>query len=378
MKIREQKMNIGILKEDTKRELRVALTPAAVHSLISSGSNIYIEKEAGEAAHFSNQKYEEVGAKLVYTKDEVYGRSDIILKVAPPTENDLEQMHDSQVLITALHLAVAKPKITELLMQKHICAVAIELLEDEKGKLPILQAMSEIAGQMCIQVASRYLESNNKGRGILLGGVTAVPPASVVILGAGTVGYSAARMALGCGAQTIVLDRNLDRLRLLEHRLNYNVVTGLVNEYNIKKALQFADVLVGAVLIKGERTPHLVSEEMVKSMKPGSVIIDVSIDQGGCIETSRPTTIENPVYVLHNVIHYCVPNMPANVARTATYALTNSLLPYIQQVVESGFEKTIEENAGFRRGICTYKGFCTHDSIAKRFDVEYRKIESIK
>ncbi len=237
--------------------------------------------------------------------------------------------------------------------------------------------MSEIAGQMSIQVASRYLESFNNGRGILLGGVTGVPPASIVILGAGTVGFSAARMALGCGAQVIVLDRSLDRLRVLEHRLNYNVVTGLVNEYNIKKALKFADVLIGAVLIKGEKAPHLVTEEMVKTMKPGSVILDVSIDQGGCIETSRPTTLENPVYVAHNVIHYCVPNMSANVARTATYALTNSLLPYVQEIVENGFENTIKNNAGIRKGFCTYKGHCTHDSIAKRFGVKYLEINSL-
>ncbi|MBU1298094.1 MAG: alanine dehydrogenase [Bacteroidetes bacterium] len=370
-------MNIGILKEDPKRERRIALTPAAVHSLISEGATIYIEKDAGEAAHFSNSKYEEVGAKIVYTSDEIYGRSEIILKVATPTESEIERMLDSQVLFSALHLAVAKPKILESLLQKKICGVAIELLEDGEGGMPILQAMSEIAGQMSIQVAGRYLESNNNGRGILLGGLTAVPPASVVILGAGTVGQAAARMALGVGAQVIVLDKDLERLRSIEQRFDYRIITGIVNEYNIRKALKFTDVLIGAVLIKGEKAPHLVSEEMVKTMKPGAVLIDVSIDQGGCIETSRPTTLENPVYVMHDVIHYCVPNMPANVARSATYALTNSLLPYLSDIVSSGIENAIKLNIGLSKGICTFKNRCTQLSIAKRFGVEYSEINSL-
>lgn len=370
-------MNIGILKEDPRREKRIALTPAAVHTLISMGTSVYIEKDAGEAAHFPDIKYEEVGAKIVYTSDEVYGRSDILLKIATPTETEIERLIDSQVLFSALHLAVAKPKILDGYLKKNICAIAIELLEDNKGGMPILQAMSEIAGHMSIQVASRYLESDHHGRGILLGGLTAVPPASVVILGAGTVGQSAARMALGVGAQVIVLDKDLERLRAIEQRFNYRIITGLVNEYNIRKALQFADVLIGAVLIKGEKTPHVVTEEMVKTMKPGAVVIDVSIDQGGCIETSRPTTIENPVFVTHNVIHYCVPNMSSSVARSATYALTNSLLPFITDIVEQGIKEAIKTNTGLAKGICTFDGYCTHQPSAKSFDVEFKDINTL-
>jgi alanine dehydrogenase len=369
-------MNIGILKEDSRHEKRIALTPAAVHTLISMGASVYIEKDAGEAAHFPDIKYEEVGAKIVYTSDEVYGRSDILLKIKTPTEAEIERLIDSQVLFSALHLAVAKPKILKGYLNKNICAIAIELLEDDKGGMPILQAMSEIAGHMSIQVASRYLESNHHGRGILLGGLTAVPPASVVILGAGTVGQSAARMALGIGAQVIVLDKDLERLRAIEQRFNYKIMTGLVNEYNIRKALQFTDVLIGAVLIKGEKTPHIVTEEMVKTMKPGAVVIDVSIDQGGCIETSRPTTIENPVFVTHNVIHYCVPNMSSSVARSATYALTNSLLPFITDIIDQGIKDAIKTNTGLAKGICTFDGYCTHQPSAKSFGVEFKNINT--
>lgn len=370
-------MNIGIPKEDPRRDRRIALTPAAIHTLVSAGANFFIEKDAGEGAHFTNQKYEEVGAKIVYTQDEVYKRADIVLKISPPTENDADRLLDSQVLISALHLAVAKPKVVEILSNKKICAIAIELIEDEKGDMPVLSAMSEIAGLMSIQVASRYLENTNNGRGILLGGLTGVAPATVVILGAGTVGRAAARVALGVGAQVIVLDKDLNRLRVLEQQFNYRITTGLVNEYNIRKALEYADVLIGAVLIKGEKAPRLVTEDMVKSMKPGSVIIDVSIDQGGCIETSRPTTLDNPVYIQHNVIHYCVPNMAANVARSAAFAITNSLLPFLVEIVENGIERTIKENIGLAKGVVMYDGFCTQESIAKRFDIEYKNLNSL-
>ncbi len=371
-------MNIGILKDDPRRERRIALTPASVHSLIGLGANVYIEKDAGCLAHFTNLKYEEVGANIVYTSDEVFGRSDLLLKIAPPTLEEIDRLHESQILMSAMHLPIAKKQLLDKLLEKSICAIAIELLENGNGGMPILQAMSEIAGQMSIQIASRYLESSNNGRGILLGGSTGVPPASVVILGAGTVGAAATRTALGVGAQVIVLDKSIERLRRIENLFNHRIITGIVNEYNIRRAINFADVLIGAVLIKGEKTPHLVSEDMVKTMKPGSVIIDVSIDQGGCIETSRPTTIENPIYITHDVIHYCVPNMAANVARTATYAMTNSLLPYISDIIEHGIDSTIGINSGLSKGIITYKGHCTHYSIAKRFEVEYSDINTLK
>ncbi len=370
-------MNLGILKEDPARERRVALSPAGAQSLVSGGSHVYVEKDAGNASHFSSEEYQQVGANIVYTSDEVFGRSDVLLKVSSPTEADCNRMVDSQTVFSFLHLAVAKTKTVGLLLQKRITAVGYELIEDTNGDLPILQTMSEIAGQMSTQIAARYLESDHNGRGIVMGGITGVPPATVLIIGAGTVGLAAARMAFGSGAEVIVLDKDLRRLRLFEDRFDYRIVTGIANEYNIRKALQFADVVIGAVLIKGELAPHVVTEDMVRLMKPGSIIIDISIDQGGCIATSRPTTLENPTYVLHNVIHYCVPNIPANVARAATYGLTNALLPYLGEIAQKGVDRTLRENTGLTRGVCTYRGACTNEAIARRFEMESHNIGAL-
>jgi alanine dehydrogenase len=362
-------MNIGILKEDPRRERRVVLTPAGVQALMSSGHQVFVEKNAGEASHFSDEKYQAVGGSIVYSSDEVFGRSNLLLKISSLTESDCQKLVDSQTIFSFLHLAVAPTKVMDVLLQKRICAVGYELIEDENGDLPILQIMGEIAGQMTSNIAARFLESHNSGRGIVMGGITGIPPATVVIIGAGTVGQAAARMALGTGAEVIVLDKDLSRLRSLENRFNYRVMTSLANEYNIRKSLQFADVVIGAVLIKGERAPHVVTEDMVKSMKPGSIIIDVSIDQGGCFATSRPTTLESPTYVWHDVIHYCVPNMPANVSRTATFGLTNALLPYLQLIALKSLDGALRENHGLVQGVCTFKGVCTRGEIARRFEI---------
>jgi alanine dehydrogenase len=370
-------MNFGIIKEDPAQERRVALTPAGVQALVGAGHHVFIEQDAGTAAHFTSSDYRAVGADVVYTADEVFGRSEVLLKISSPSEEDCRRLMTSQTLFSFLHLAVARTKVIELLLEKKVCAIGYELIEDARGDLPILQVMSEIAGHMSVHIAARFLESRNSGRGIVMGGITGIPPASVVILGAGTVGGSAARMALGAGAEVIVLDKELSRLRTLEQRFNYRIVTALTNEYNLRKALQFADVLIGAVLIKGERTPHVVSQEMVKAMKPGSIIIDVSIDQGGCVATSRPTTIDSPTYVLHNVIHYCVPNIPANVARTATYGLTNALLPYLLEIGQKGIGGALKESTGLSNGVCTYRGSCTKEGIARRFEMSARPIEEL-
>lgn len=369
-------MNFGILKEDPAHERRVVLTPAGVQSLVSSGNHVYIEKDAGIASHFSNEEYLAVGANIVYTSDEVFGRSDVLLKVSSVTEADCERLGEEQTLFTFLHLAIARPKIVELLLQNRVCAIGYELIEDANGDLPILQVMSEIAGQMSPQIAARFLESSSRGRGIVMGGITGIPPATVLIIGAGTVGTAAARTANGLGAEVIVLDKDLRRLRVLQNRLEHRIATAIANEYNIRKALQYSDVVIGAVLIKAERAPHVVTEEMVQKMKPGSIIIDVSIDQGGCIATSRPTTLDNPTYVLHNVIHYCVPNIPANVARTATYGLTNALLPYLTEISEKGLDCALVEDAGLMRGVCTFRGACTNAAIAKRFGLDAIELET--
>jgi len=370
-------MNIGLFREDPIRERRVALTPAGVQTLVSTGNQVYMEKNAGVGAHFSNEEYEAVGAKIVYTSDEVFGRSQMLLKISPPKVEDCEQLSDSQILFSFLHLPIAKPRTIELLREKNICAIGYELIEDVNGEMPILQVMSEIAGQMSVNIAAQYLESSVNGRGIVMGGITGIPPATVLILGAGTVGQTAARIAFGIGAEVIVLDKDLSRMRTLACRLEHRIATAVANEYNIKKALQRADVVIGAVLIKAERAPHIITEEMVKSMKPGSILIDVSIDQGGCCATSRPTTIENPTYVHNDVIHYCVPNMTANVARTATYGLTNTLLPYLTQITEYGIESVLSTHTGIEKGVCIFKGSCVNDSIARRFGIDYVDLYSL-
>jgi alanine dehydrogenase len=370
-------VNIGILKEDPKHERRVVLTPAGVQALVSAGNQVFVERDAGTASHFSDEDYSAVGAHIVYTSDEVFGRSELLLKISPPNEADCQRLIENQTLFTFLHLAVAKTKVMEALLRKRITAVGYELIEDAHGDLPILQTMSEIAGQMSIQIAARFLESSNNGRGIILGGITGVPPATVVILGAGTVGTAAARMAMGAGAEIIVLDIELSRLRAIEQRFNNGIITAVANEYNLRKALQFADVVIGAVLNKAERAPHLVTEAMVQKMKAGSIIMDISIDQGGCVATSRPTTLENPTYLLHNVIHYCVPNIAANVARTATYGLTNALLPSLLEIARKGTGPALLENKGLSRGVCTYAGECTKEAIARRFELPSAPLESL-
>ncbi len=369
-------INIGILREDPAHERRVALTPAGVGALVSEGCSVFVEKAAGVASRFLDEEYQEVGAQTVYSRDEVFGRSDIVLKISSPTMEDCNHLHPGQTFFSFLHLGVVKPAIIREFLNKKICTVGYELIEDEHGELPMLTAMSEIAGQMSMQIAARFMESSNNGRGIVMGGVTGIPPATVVILGAGNVGRAAARMALGAGAEVIVLDRDLSRLREVASQNGYRIVTALVNRYNLRKALRFADVVLGAILIKGEKTPHIVTEEMVMEMKPGSIVIDISIDQGGCFKTSRPTTLENPTFVRHNVIHYCVPNIPAVVARSASYGLTNALLPYLTDMVRKGVEGAIAGNRGLAQGIYTHDGICTNPSVARRYELEYGNIGS--
>jgi len=369
-------INIGILKEDHARERRVALTPAGVEALVAEGCAVFVEKGAGTASRFLDEEYQKAGAHTVYTRDEVFGRSDVVMKISTPTVEDCNFLHPGQIFLSFLHLGVVKSAIIGEFLNKKITTIGYELIEDERGELPILTAMSEIAGQMCTQIAARFLESSNNGRGIVMGGVTGIPPATVVILGAGNVGRAAARMALGAGAEVIVLDRDLSRLRDIASQNEYRIVTALVNRFNLRKALRFADVAIGAVQKIGERTPHIVTEEMVMEMKPGSIIMDVSIDQGGCFETSRPTTLENPTFVRHNVIHYCVPNIPAMVARSASYGLTNALLPFLTEMVRKGPSRAIAETKGLARGVYTHEGACTNTSIARRFELEFGHVAS--
>lgn len=367
-------MRFGIPKETLYEEKRVALAPAGVDALVRAGHTVYIESCAGEGSHFSDEEYRKTGAQIVYSAEEAFARSEVVVKVAPLSEEESEMLQENQTLFSFLHLAVGKKKIMENLLKKNITAIGYELIEDEE-RLPVLNSMSEIAGQLSIQVAEKYLESFSKGgRGILLGGITGVAPAAVVILGAGVVGISAARAALGRGAQVIVIDKDLKRLRQVDINFRKKVTTVMANPYTISRGVKFADVLIGAVLIKGEKAPNLVTEDMVKDMKKGAVIVDVSIDQGGCIETSHITTLSDPVYVLHNVIHYCVPNMPALVARTASYGLNNSSIEYIQEIAENGLSNALLGDYGLQKGVCTYNGYCCNEAIANTYNLEYRRL----
>jgi len=367
-------MRIGIPKENYNEERRVALTPAGIDSLTRLGHTVFIESGAGVGSNFSNEDFIKTGATIVFSQEEVFKLSEMIIKVAPLTEKEVEILQENQVLFSFLHLAVGKKKIITELLNKKITAIGYELIEKD-GNLPVLNSMSEIAGQLSIQVAERYLESFNKeGRGILLGGIPGVAPAAVVIIGAGVVGTTAARAALGRGTQVIVLDKDLPRLRKIESEFKKRITTVMANPYTVSRGVKFADVLIGSVLIKGEKAPHIVTEEMVKQMKKGAVIVDVSIDQGGCIETSRLTSISDPVFIMHDVIHYCVPNMPALVSRTASYGLNNASIDYILNIAENGLANALSGDPGFAKGVCTYQGFCSNEAIANAFRVEFKRL----
>ena len=370
-------MNIGVIKERFPQERRVSLTPGGVLSLVNLGATVYVERNAGSQSFFSDQEYQEAGAVIVYSPEELILRSDVVLKVAPPSMDEVALLHEDQTLFSALHLAISKRTIVEKFLEKRITAIAHELIENARGDLPVVQTMSEIAGQLSIQVAAHFLQSRQGGRGVLLGSIPGIPAADVVILGAGTVGRTAARVALGIGAKVTVIDRNLSRLRELENLFQWRISTALADPYNIEQAVTEADVVIGAVLMKGEKTPHLVTEAMVKQMNPGSVIVDVSIDHGGCIETSRPTTLLDPAFIVHHVVHYCVPNMPASVPRTATVGWTNVLLPFLREAFELGMDEVLRMDVGLAKGVCTYHGYCTNKAAAKVFDLKQTEIGTL-
>ncbi|MBX3007755.1 MAG: alanine dehydrogenase [Melioribacteraceae bacterium] len=367
-------MRIGIPREKHREEKRVALAPAGVHTLVQAGHTVFIESNAGLDSHFPDEDYRRVGANIVYSAEEVFQRSELITKIDTITEEEVDFLQDEQTIFSFLHLAVSKKNVIDKLIKKRITGIAFELIEKDE-QLPVLHSMSEIAGQLAVQIGERYLGSDfPKSRGILMGGIAGVAPAAVVIIGAGVVGFNAARAAHNRGAHIIVLDKDLRRLRRIQSEISKNITTVAANEYTIARGVKFADLLIGAVQIKAEKTPSIVSEEMVKSMKKGSVIIDVSIDQGGCIETSRPTTISDPVFNLYDVIHYCVPNMTALVSRTATYGLTNSTIEYIQAIADNGLVNALLGDTGLAKGVCTHNGFCTNEHIADAFNLEYRRL----
>lgn len=349
-------MDIGIPRERREGEYRVGLTPIGVQLLTAEGHACYVERGAGLGAGFSDRDYELAGGKVVYSTQEAYGRAELVLKVARPTAEEADWLVEGQTVMGLLHLAAARRSRVEVLLQKKITAIGYEMIQLADGTLPVLTPLSQAAGRMTAQVAAMLLQNDRGGKGILLSGVPGVPPAEVVIVGAGTLGTYAARAFLGIGATVYLLDKDLARLQQVDSMLNGRVVTMVSHEFNLRKVVKFADVLIGAILVPGARTPIVITREMVRTMKPRSVIMDLSIDQGGCVETSRPTTHRVPTFIEENVIHYCVPNMTSVVARTATHAFNNAAWPYIQAVTRKGVEQAIIDDLSLAHGVNTRGG----------------------
>ncbi len=349
-------MEIGILKEVKEGENRIPLTPVGVNELVNMGAKVLIERNAGEKCGYEDEDFSSAGAQICYSSKEVIGRSKIILKVSSPTLEEIKMFNPEQIVLCFWQLILQRKEAIEILRQKKITVLGMEIIETKDGNLPILRAMSEIAGYLSPAIAQCLLQNSEGGRGVLLAGGPGIPPAIVVILGAGALGTAAAKACAGIGAQVYVLDKNLERLRTIYQESNGKIGTSISSHKNIQKALEFANVLIGAVAIPGQRTPILIKREMLKRMRKNSVFMDFSIDLGGLSETSRPTTFSTPTYVEENVVHYCVPNAPSNLARTSTQALNNALLPYVEQILLKGIERAISDCLDIKNGVYIYKG----------------------
>ncbi len=376
LEVRKKKGNlfIGIPKETSFQERRVALVPEAVTLLVSNGHQVLMETNAGEGSNFTDNEYSEAGAQIVYDRKSIYS-CDIILKVAPPSEEEVEMMIGNQTFISALQISTQPKEILQKLTAKKITAIAWDYIQDEEGVFSIVRTMGEIAGTTSILVAGELLSSFSKGKGLMLGGIAGVQPAEVVVIGAGTVGEFATRAALGLGASVKVFDNSLTRLRRLQNDLSLRVYTSIIQPKVLAKAIRRADVVIGALRSPIGRTPCVVSEEMIQEMKSGSVLVDVSIDQGGCFETSRVTNHNDPTFIKHGVVHYCVPNIASRVSRTASFALSNTFSPMILEMGEKGgVVDLIRTHSGFRNGVYMYKGILTNEVLGKVFDLKYKDI----
>ncbi|HET7437276.1 MAG TPA: alanine dehydrogenase [Thermoanaerobaculia bacterium] len=370
-------MRIGVPTEIKDNEYRVGMTPAGVRDLTSDGHTVYVQKGAGNGSGFGDDEYESAGGKILPDADAVFNEAEMIVKVKEPIEADLKRLKDGQLLFTYLHLAPV-PDLTEQLMKKKITGVAYETItDDRKRTLPLLTPMSEVAGRMSVHVGAYYLHKPNNGRGVLLGGVPGVLPADVVIIGGGVVGTNAAKMAVGLGARVTILDVSLDRLRQLDDIFRGEVQTLASSRAHLEDAVRHADLLIGGVLIPGAAAPKLVTRDMISQMKKGSVIVDVAIDQGGCVETAHATTHSNPVYEVDGVVHYCVANMPGAVPRTSTIALTNATLPYTRILAQHGFDKAVRLNAGLAEGVNVYKGEITYEAVATSQSRKYTPLSEL-
>jgi alanine dehydrogenase len=362
---------IGIPKEIALQENRVALTPDAVGVLVSNGHQVIIEHNAGDMAHFRDREYSEAGAKIVYDKAEVY-KAPLLVKTAPITEEDIPFLQMNQVIISPMHITLLKAELLEKMMEKRITALSFESLKDENGTFPIVRSMSEIAGSSVMLIAGQYLGSANHGKGVLLGGITGIPPSKVIILGAGIVGEYAARAALALGASVKVFDNSVYRLKQLQDNVGHRLWTSVLEPKILAKQLKTCEVAVGTLRSNSGRAPVVVTDEMVSNMRPGSVIIDVSIDSGGCFETSEITSHEHPIFMKYGVIHYCVPNIPSGFARTASHAISNVLMPLLLDAAdEGGIEHLIWHRVHLRSGIYLFKGALTHFHLSQRFNLKY-------
>lgn len=364
-------LHIGIPKETAFQENRIALTPDAVGVLVSDGHDVVIEHNAGEASHYRDKDYSEVGARIIYDKSEVF-KAPILVKSAPVIEEDLPLLQLNQIIISPIHLSAMKADLLQKMMDKRITGISFENLKDDSGTYPIVRSMSEIAGSAVMLIAGQYLSSSNHGKGVLLGGISGIPPTKVIILGAGIVGEFAARAALALGASVKVFDNSVYRLKRLQNNIGQRMWTSVIEPRILAKQIKTCEIAVGALSSQSGRTPVVVSEEMVSNMRTGSVIIDVSIDRGGCFETSRITTHEQPVFSKYGVIHYCVPNIPSGFARTASHAISNVLMPLLLEAgEEGGFENLVWHKIHLRSGIYLFKGALTNFHLSQRFDLKY-------
>ncbi|HEY0009157.1 MAG TPA: alanine dehydrogenase [Tepidisphaeraceae bacterium] len=365
-------MKIGIPKEIKTDEYRVGIMPVGVHTLVKAGHQVLVEAQAGMGCGFSDEDFSSAGATIVPSHEEVFA-ADMIMKVKEPQPGELNLFRRGQIVFTYFHFAASR-ELTQACLDAGITAIAYETIKDRRDQLPLLTPMSEVAGKMSIQEGAKYLEKPMSGRGILLGGVPGVPPAHVVVLGGGVVGTNAAKVAAGLGANVVLMDINVDRLRYLDDVMPANVTTLYSDAYNIRENLQLADLVIGAVLIPGAKAPRLVTREQLSLMKNGAVIVDVAIDQGGCVETSRPTTHKEPTYIVDGVVHYCVTNMPGAVGRTSTIALCNATLPYAVTIANSGYLRTATADPGFAQGVNLVDGRVTSQVIADSFGMAYEPL----
>ena len=369
-------MIIGVPKEIKNNENRVGLTPAGVPALAKAGHQVFVQATAGIGSGFSDEEYTAAGASMLATIEEVYAKAEMIIKVKEPIASEYPLIKENQLLFTYFHFASYEPLTNAMIERKAIC-LAYETVEKKDRSLPLLVPMSEVAGRMSIQEGAKYLEKPMGGRGILLGGVPGVKPAQVLILGGGIVGIQAAKMAAGMSADVTIMDISIPRLRELDDILPKNVKTVFSNEYNIREAIKTADLIVGAVLIPGAKAPHLITRDMLKMMKPGTVLVDVAVDQGGCIETCKPTTHENPTYEIDGIIHYCVANMPGAVPYTSTLALTNATLPYALQLANKGWKKACADNEELRLGLNVVNGKVVYKGVSDAFGLPYTEVSEV-